>query len=114
MVCLLLTDDKLLRDAGMLCGRLWTLRRRYYCSGPVLLLGVAVCLFYQTLMVARSRFKSSQPASDERNKSTVADPEKPFDELMLTDAGRLISALETLQREIDVSMRPSFDPIRIY
>lgn len=80
---------------------LWTLRRRY-CSGRLLLLGVAVCLFYQTLMVARSRFKGGPPAADERNKSTMTGALEVFDEL-LQDPSRLISTLEALEREIYVS-----------
>ncbi|XP_029902090.1 cadherin-like and PC-esterase domain-containing protein 1 isoform X2 [Myripristis murdjan] len=87
MVCLLPSAGRLVREAGML--------RRRYCSGPLVLLGVAVCLFYQTLMVARNRLRSNQPAADVRNK-------KPFDELLLADTGRFISALETLQREREV------------
>ncbi|XP_071358849.1 cadherin-like and PC-esterase domain-containing protein 1 isoform X2 [Trachinotus anak] len=79
----------LLRDAGML------LRRRS-CSGPLLLLGVAVCLFYQTLMVARNRLRSGpqQPAADVRSR-------KPSDEF-LTETRRLISTLETIHRETQV------------
>lgn len=36
------------------------------CSSPLLLFGVAVCLFYQTLMVARNRLRSGQqqPAAE--------------------------------------------------
>ncbi|KAM3858895.1 cadherin-like and PC-esterase domain-containing protein 1 [Diretmus argenteus] len=69
--------------------------RRRYCPGPLVLLGVAVCLFYQTLMVARNRFRSGQPAADDvRGK-------KPLDELLLTDIGGFISTLETWQRERD-------------
>lgn len=81
----------LLREAGML------LRRRS-CSGP-LLLGVAVCVFYQTLMVARNRLRSGQqqPAADIRSR-------KPSGEvLMEEEARRFISALEALQRQTQVS-----------
>lgn len=76
----------LLRDAGML------LRRRS-CSGPLLLLlGVAVCLFYQTLVVARNRLRSGpqQPAADVRSR-------KPSDEVLMEETRRFISTLETLQ-----------------
>ncbi|XP_062339646.1 cadherin-like and PC-esterase domain-containing protein 1 [Osmerus eperlanus] len=98
MLCLVPIANKVLREAGMFFWRLWTLRRRYF-SGPLLLLGVAVCLFYQTLVVARSRFKSSQPASDERNKSEMMDTKKAFDEQLMQEPQRIIAALEALQRE---------------
>ncbi|KAF7653264.1 hypothetical protein LDENG_00085140 [Lucifuga dentata] len=71
------------REAGML------LRRR---SGLLLLLGVAVCLFYQTLTVTRNRLKSGeQPAN-----------KKPPDGFLLGDDRRLVSALESFQREKDI------------
>lgn len=77
----------LLREAGML------LRRRS-CSGPLLLLGVAVCLFYQTLMVARNRPRSGQqPAADVRNR-------EPTDGQMMEETRSLLAALDTLQAQI--------------
>uniref|UniRef100_A0A4W5RYY5 Cadherin like and PC-esterase domain containing 1 n=1 Tax=Hucho hucho TaxID=62062 RepID=A0A4W5RYY5_9TELE len=100
MVCLYSSASKVGSEAGMFLLRLWTLRRRY-CSGRLLLLGVAVCLFYQTLMVARSRFKGGPPAADERNKSKMTGALEVFDEL-LKDPARLISTLEALEREIYV------------
>ncbi|XP_026218762.1 cadherin-like and PC-esterase domain-containing protein 1 isoform X2 [Anabas testudineus] len=80
----------LLRDAGML------LRRRS-CSGPLLLIGVAVCLFYQTLMVARNRLRSGQqqPAADVRSR-------RPPDELLMEDTRGFISSLDTLQTQLRV------------
>ncbi|XP_045898258.1 cadherin-like and PC-esterase domain-containing protein 1, partial [Micropterus dolomieu] len=74
----------LLREAGML------LRRRS-CSGPLLLLGVAVCLFYQ-LMVVRNRLRSGQqqPAADIRCR-------RPSDEVLMEETRRFLSTLETLQ-----------------
>lgn len=101
MVCLYSSASKVGSEAVMFLRGLWTLRRRY-CSGRLLLLGVAVCLFYQTLMVARSRFKGDPPAADERNKSTMTGALEVFDEL-LQDPSRLISTLEALEREIYVS-----------
>ncbi|XP_071188854.1 cadherin-like and PC-esterase domain-containing protein 1 isoform X2 [Salvelinus alpinus] len=97
MVCLYSSASKVGSEAGMFLRRLWTLRRRY-CSGRLLLLGVAVCLFYQTLMEARSRFKGGPPAADERNKSTMTGALEVFDEL-LQDPVRLISTLEALERD---------------
>lgn len=92
MRCLLASaGGLLLRDAGML------LRRRS-CSGPLLLLGVAVCLFYQTLMLARNRLRSGpqQPAADVRSRKTS-------DELLMEETRRFISTLETSQRYTQVS-----------
>nr|XP_046153322.1 cadherin-like and PC-esterase domain-containing protein 1 isoform X1 [Oncorhynchus gorbuscha] len=97
MVCLYSSASKVGSETGMFLRRLWTLRRRY-CSGRLLLLGFAVCLFYQTLMVARSRFKGDPPAADERNKSTMTEALEVFDEL-LQDPARLISTLEALERD---------------
>uniref|UniRef100_UPI0037E7DC25 cadherin-like and PC-esterase domain-containing protein 1 n=1 Tax=Semicossyphus pulcher TaxID=241346 RepID=UPI0037E7DC25 len=91
MRCLLAS---LLREAGML------LRRRS-CSGPLLLLGVAVCLFYQTLMVARNRLRSGlqQPAADVKSR-------RPTEEVLMEETRRFISTLETLQREAQVRPPP--------
>ncbi|XP_030006780.1 cadherin-like and PC-esterase domain-containing protein 1 [Sphaeramia orbicularis] len=76
----------LLREAGML------LRRRS-CSGPLLLLGVAVCLFYQTLMVSRNRPRTGQhPPADVYSR-------KPTDGLMVEETRSFLSALETLQAQ---------------
>ncbi|XP_035502590.1 cadherin-like and PC-esterase domain-containing protein 1 isoform X2 [Scophthalmus maximus] len=66
------------------------LRRRSW-SGPLLLLGVAVCLVYQTLMVARNRLRSGpRPATG--GKST--------DELVR----RFICSLEMFQGETQVQV----------
>ncbi|XP_028250019.1 cadherin-like and PC-esterase domain-containing protein 1 isoform X2 [Parambassis ranga] len=86
MRCVLATaGGLLLRGAGIL------LRRRF-CSGPLLLLGVAVCVFYQTLMVARNRVRSGpqqqQPETDED----------------LMETRKFISAVEALQRETQVHL----------
>ncbi|XP_076577866.1 cadherin-like and PC-esterase domain-containing protein 1 [Chaetodon auriga] len=101
MRCLLASaGGLLLREAGML------LRRRS-CSGPLLLLGVAVCLFYQTLMVARNRLRSGQqqPATDIRSR-------KPADEVQMEETRRFISTLEALQRHAQVQVRPQPQPRR--
>lgn len=82
----------LLLSAGML------LRRRCS-SGPLLLLGVALCLFYHTLMVARNRLRGGlQPAAEPRGRK-VAD-----DVLLEEETRRLISALEALQKRTQVSL----------
>lgn len=67
------------------------LLRRRSCSGPLLLLGVAVCLFYQ-LMVVRNRLRSGQqqPAADIRCR-------RPSDEVLMEETRRFLSTLETLQ-----------------
>ncbi|XP_022611548.1 cadherin-like and PC-esterase domain-containing protein 1 [Seriola dumerili] len=76
------------------------LLRRRPCSGPLLLLlGVAVCLFYQTLMLARNRLRSGpqRPATDVRSR-------KSTDEFMMMETRKFISTLETLQRETQVQV----------
>lgn len=90
MRCLLASVGGLLRDAVML------LRRRS-CSGPLLLIGVAVCLFYQTLMVARNRLRSGQqqPAADVRSR-------KPSEELLMEEIRGFVSTLETLQTQVSL------------
>ncbi|KAM8740232.1 cadherin-like and PC-esterase domain-containing protein 1 isoform 2-T2 [Acanthopagrus schlegelii] len=98
MRCLLASaGGLLLREAGML------LRRRS-CSAPLLLLGVAVCLFYQTLMVARNRLRSGQQqhAADIRSR-------RPADEVLMEETRRFISTLETVQAQ--VRSQPS--PLRL-
>lgn len=92
MRCLLASlRGLLLRESGML------LLRRRLCPGPLLLLGVALCLFYQTLNVARSRFGSRQQP-DPR----VHSPEQRSDEQALKDSRRFFSALETLQSQVQL------------
>jgi len=78
-------------EVGMLFRGFWTLRRRF-CTGPVLLLGIAVGLFYHTVTMDRDRseFKSSQ--RDQRNKSSVFEYK-----LLLKNPERLISLLEPSQ-----------------
>ncbi|XP_040886483.1 cadherin-like and PC-esterase domain-containing protein 1 isoform X2 [Toxotes jaculatrix] len=101
MRCLLASaGGLLLRDAGML------LRRRS-CSGPLLLLGVAVCLFYQTLMVARNRLRSGQqqPPADVRSR-------KSSEENLMEETRRFISTLETFQRETQVQVWSQKPPRR--
>ncbi|XP_073336316.1 cadherin-like and PC-esterase domain-containing protein 1 [Pagrus major] len=95
MRCLLASaGGLLLREAGML------LRRRS-CSGPLLLLGVAVCLFYQTLMVARNRLRSGQqqPAAEIRSR-------RPADEVLMEETRRFINTLETVQVRLSGSVSP--------
>lgn len=80
-------------------GGLLLLLRRRSCSGP-LLLGVAVCVFYQTLMVARNRLRSGQqqPAPDLRSR-------KPAGEVLTEEEVRkFISALEAVQSRAQVSL----------
>ncbi|XP_019899893.2 cadherin-like and PC-esterase domain-containing protein 1 isoform X2 [Esox lucius] len=102
MVCISFSASKVGNQTEMLLRRLWTLRRRY-CSGPLLLLGVAVCLFYQTLMTARSRFKGNPLAVDESNKSIMtASAAEVSDEVLLNDPVKLISVLEDLERKRDI------------
>lgn len=77
----------LLRESGML------LRRRL-CSGPLLLLGVALCLFYQTFYVARNRLRTGQQPAPCAHRS------KHSDEVLWEEGRRFISALETLQAQV--------------
>ncbi|XP_051544979.1 cadherin-like and PC-esterase domain-containing protein 1 [Myxocyprinus asiaticus] len=75
----------------MLFRVIWTLRRRC-CTGPLLLLGIALGLFYHTLTIDRdsTEFKSSH--RDHRNKSVAFDYK-----LLLKNPERLISLLEASQ-----------------
>ncbi|KAJ8006693.1 hypothetical protein DPEC_G00109870 [Dallia pectoralis] len=100
MVCLYSYPTQVGNQAGMFCRRLWTLRRVYR-SGPVLLLlGVAVCLFYQTLMMARSRFKGNNPPEVDESKRSIMTGTSG--EVLLNDPVKLISVLEALERERDI------------
>lgn len=83
MRCLLVS---VLRGAGLL------LRRRS-CSGPLLLLGVALCLFYQTRN--RLRPRPQQPAQE-------AWTGRPAEEVLLEETRRFISTLEERQRDAAV------------
>lgn len=76
------------------------LLRRRSRSGPLLLLGVAVCLFYQTLMVARNRLRSGpqQPAADVRSR-------RPTEEVLMEETRSFISSLEALQKEAQVQVQ---------
>ncbi|XP_051546817.1 cadherin-like and PC-esterase domain-containing protein 1 [Myxocyprinus asiaticus] len=91
MVCLLTLSRNICAVVGMLFRGIWTLRRRC-CTGPLLLLGIALGLFYHTLTIDRdsNEFKSSQ--RDQRNKSVVFDYK-----LLLKHPERLISLLEASQ-----------------
>ncbi|XDV24704.1 hypothetical protein PO909_028802 [Leuciscus waleckii] len=93
MVCLLTLSRNVCAEVGMLFRGIWTLRRRC-CTGPVLLLGIAVGLFYHTVTMDRDRseFKSSQ--RDQRNKSAVFEYK-----LLLKNPERLISLLEASQTD---------------
>ncbi|TRY79016.1 hypothetical protein DNTS_022221 [Danionella cerebrum] len=73
---------------GMVVRGTWTLRRRC-CTGPLLLLGIAVGLFYHTLTMDRGSdvFKSSK--QHRRNKSVGVDLK-----LLLGNPERLVSLLE--------------------
>ncbi|ROI15331.1 hypothetical protein DPX16_12883 [Anabarilius grahami] len=93
MVCLLTLSRSVCAEVGMLFRGIWTLRRRC-CTGPLLLLGIAVGLFYHTLTMDRDRseFKSSQ--RDQRNKSAVFEYKQ-----LLKNPERLISLLEASQTD---------------
>lgn len=90
MRCLLASPGGLLlRSAG-------TLLRRRSCSGPLLLLlGAAICLFYQTLVLARNR-------SRVRSGPQQPDSRRPTEEEVLMESRRWICSLEALQRETQV------------
>lgn len=76
----------------------WMLLRRRCCSGPLLLLGVALFLFYHTLLAARNRLRlGPQSAAEPRGRKTADDV------LMEAESQRLISTLEALQRRSQVS-----------
>ncbi|KAK1790393.1 hypothetical protein P4O66_014294, partial [Electrophorus voltai] len=77
--------------AGMLLRRTWTLRRKC-CTGPLLLLGIAVFLVYQTLVVDRSWFRPVQ--ANRRNKSVMSERDHT---LLLKDPEQLGSLLEMLR-----------------
>ncbi|KAM8908307.1 cadherin-like and PC-esterase domain-containing protein 1 isoform 1-T1 [Spinachia spinachia] len=70
---------------------------RRCCSGPLLLLlGLSVCLFLQTLMGARNRLMSGpRPAADLQNKGRPP-------QVLMEETQRWISTLEALQRETQV------------
>ncbi|XP_051976858.1 cadherin-like and PC-esterase domain-containing protein 1 isoform X2 [Xyrauchen texanus] len=93
MVCLLTQSGNICAVVGMLFRGIWTLRRRC-CTGPLLLLGIALGLFYHTLTIDRdsNEFKSSQ--RDQRNKSVVSDYK-----LLLKHPEKLISLLEASQTD---------------
>ncbi len=98
MVCVLTLSSNVCAEVGMLFRGIWALRRRC-CTGPLLLLGIAVGLFYHTVTMHRDRteFKSSQ--RDQRNKSAVFDYK-----LLLKNPERLVSLLEASQTDSFVSM----------
>ncbi|XP_026874417.2 cadherin-like and PC-esterase domain-containing protein 1 [Electrophorus electricus] len=75
----------------MLLRRTWTLRRKC-CTGPLLLLGIAVFLVYQTLVVDRSWFRPVQ--ANRRNKSVMSERDHT---LLLKDPEQLGSLLEMLR-----------------
>lgn len=82
---------RLLLPTGML------LRRRC-CSGPLLLLGVALFLFYHTLLAARNRLRlGQQPTPEPRGRKATGDV------LIENESQRLIATLEALQRRSQVS-----------
>lgn len=70
----------------------WPLRRRC-CTGPLLLLGIAVGLFYHTVTMDRDRTEIKSSQRDQRNKSAGFDYE-----LLLKNPERLISLLEASVR----------------
>ncbi|XP_016137144.1 cadherin-like and PC-esterase domain-containing protein 1 [Sinocyclocheilus grahami] len=93
MVCVSTLARNVCAEVGMLFRGIWALRRRC-CTGPLLLLGIAVGLFYHTVTMHRDRteFKSSQ--RDQRNKSAVFDYK-----LLLKNPERLASLLEASQTD---------------
>ncbi|XP_041112184.1 cadherin-like and PC-esterase domain-containing protein 1 [Polyodon spathula] len=76
----------------MVFARLLVYRRRC-CSRPVLLLGVAICLFYQTLMIARARFKSTMANS----KGSAETPEGQLNEILPRNQQSLFVLLGALK-----------------
>uniref|UniRef100_A0AAQ4Q135 Cadherin like and PC-esterase domain containing 1 n=1 Tax=Gasterosteus aculeatus aculeatus TaxID=481459 RepID=A0AAQ4Q135_GASAC len=72
---------------------------RRCCSGPLLLLlGLSVCLFLQTLMGARNRLRSGpRPAADLQNRG-------PPQEVVMEETQRWISTLEALHGETRVQV----------
>ncbi|XP_055087782.1 cadherin-like and PC-esterase domain-containing protein 1 [Periophthalmus magnuspinnatus] len=89
MRCLLaLVCGLLWRDCGML------LRRRLYPGPLLLLLGVALCLFYQTLNVALNRLQVHQQPSPRVHGSRLSD------EVDLEESQRFISALEAVRAQV--------------
>lgn len=90
MLCPVSSVKRLLLDARMLVRRTWPLRRRH-CTAPLLLIGVAVCLLYQMLMVDRSRYKTDGPNLQGRNRSGIT----------LLDQGRLLGDPEKLVLALD-------------
>ncbi|KAJ8411404.1 hypothetical protein AAFF_G00174100 [Aldrovandia affinis] len=97
MVCLLSPASERAREAGMFCRRVWWALRRRCCPRSVLLVGVAICLFYQTLVVARSRFKASPTVSNQPNKSKESDGQSA--QLPIKHPERLLSVIEGLRNE---------------
>lgn len=69
-------------------------------SAPLLLFGVGACLFYQTLMVAWNRLQSGlqQPSISTCSRKSAGDVLMEEEETQ-----RFISALEALQRQLQVS-----------
>ena len=108
MVCPVSSVKRLFLEAGMLLRRTWTLRRRY-CTAPLLIIGVAVCLLYQMLVVDRNGFKSGGPTPHHRNRSvmTLLDHRR-----LLRDPEKLASALDVFQVDKVVSM--AFRPFTYY
>ncbi|XP_056132696.1 cadherin-like and PC-esterase domain-containing protein 1 [Lampris incognitus] len=83
----------------MLCGRLWTLRRRC-CPGSLVLFGVAACLLYHTVTLARNRFRSGRPAAADPCDTSAA--EQRSDEPPAADVGRMVASLQTSPGARDV------------
>lgn len=100
MVCPVSSVKRHSLEAGMLLRRTCTLRRRY-CTAPLLLIGIAVCLLYQMLMVDRNGFKSDGPTTHDRNKSVMTFLDHRH---LLKDPERLVSALEAFQVDKGVSI----------
>ncbi len=98
MLCVLTLSSTVCAEVGMLFRGIWALRRRC-CTGPLLLLGIAVGLFYHTVTMDRDRteFKSSQ--RDQSNTSAGFDYK-----LLLKNPERLVSLLEASQTDSFVSM----------
>ncbi|XP_061085737.1 cadherin-like and PC-esterase domain-containing protein 1 isoform X2 [Conger conger] len=96
MVFLLPRVFKAEGEAGMFRWLLRALRRRC-CPRSVLLVGVALCLFYQTLVVARSRLKASPTVSNLPNKSL--EPDGQFGQLLRKHPDRLNSVIGGLKNE---------------
>ncbi|XP_058842008.1 cadherin-like and PC-esterase domain-containing protein 1 isoform X2 [Acipenser ruthenus] len=97
-MCVLFPASGVLKAVEMFFRRLLLCRRSCCCSRPVLLLGVAICLFYQTLMIARGRFKSTMANSN----GSAETPEGRLNEIFPRNQPSLFALLDGLKNVTDV------------